>query len=77
MCVGTISPLWSSLEGFLEESVSNLSVGANRLAPGPSHHWLVDWYAPAPCLPSHAQPMTLEGRKEGCPAVGAEGLWPR
>lgn len=73
VCVGTASPLWGSLEGFLEQSVLNLNVGAGGLAPGPSHHWLVDWYVPAPCLPSHAQPRTLAGRGEGCPAVGAEG----
>lgn len=38
---GTASPLWISLEGFLEESVLNLNVGVTGLAPGPSHHRLV------------------------------------
>lgn len=28
----------------------------------------VDWFAPAPFLLSHAQPLTLDGRGERCPA---------
>lgn len=72
----TSGPLWISLEGFLEESVLSINERASGLALGPSHHRLVvtSMHLPSAC---HAQTMTLEGRREGCPAVEAEGLWPR
>ena len=73
---GTSGPLWISLEGFLEESVLNLNERATGLALGPSHHRLAvtGMRLPSAC---RAQTMTLEGRREGCPAVEAEGLRPR
>lgn len=55
---GTFGPLWISLEGFLEESVLNLSASA----PGPSHHRFMVTSMPLPSA-CHAPPMTLQGRR--------------
>ena len=55
---GTFGPLWISLEGFLEESVLNLSVST----PGPSHHSFMVTSMPLPSA-CHAPPMTLQGRR--------------
>lgn len=65
MCVlaNTTSPFWSSLEGFLEESVLNLSVGASGLP----------WSQPSPACrlvctcPLFAQPWPAQdpGEQEG------------
>lgn len=54
----------------------NINESASGLALGPSHHRLVvtSMRLPSAC---HAQTVTLEGRREGCPAVEAEGLRPR
>lgn len=58
---GIFSPLWISLEGFLEESVLNLS----ESTPSPSHPRFLVTSMPLPSA-GHAPPMTLEGRREGC-----------
>lgn len=61
MCVlaNTTSPLWSSLEGFLEESVLNLRVGASRLPLVPAITGL--WTG------MHLSPV--------CPAMPSPGPW--